>query len=775
MGKIKKILENELIGGTQSTDVYPVTSVKAVYNENNERLDNILNRIESGIIYDVSAHNGGVAFESLSALLSSSNLSTLIPISVRHAGMSIRFIQGSVQSSDNKYVQYRLMSATWSTTVADWQGVDDEPTAGSDNLVKSGGVANVVNTLNGTNQLLSEFEDTMLGVPINKNNLVTAILNGTSSNTEFANGIIARLKPNSLEVGKTYTLLVQFEPSSSISVRVRSRNQDTGWNTIFANISVTDGSLYYQTFSVSNVSQLGYEVLVLIGVYANSVYTNKEISVAVVEGEITSLNGLGLKDISKFLTDKQIEHLIERESIIHKQINSDTIIAGSTLNMMLDGSILGMASSNTYNISEYIDIVGAVSLSAKCTANQYAKAMAFYDKNCHFISSVPNSGGSRNTLHIIDTIPANAYYVRICYDNRFSTGSAYPYINIDIKPDDNKESERIVALNKLKRDKAIRFVYFTDSHYGLNDDESVSDGFTENERMQYLIDCIKAENAKSPIDFAISTGDTCLFDQGHTDEILANFKNLFIKELPFPLFTTVGNHDMAATEQQFLDCYSHGRQFSFETDGFYFICVDQLHHAGAADAYAEVVSGSVQWHNVYLDYDFIDAEVKKAKALDKEIVICFHMLYDMRVDDNNAVQDFYTYCHNNGIHLMLYGHQHVKECWNMYNNNNGMFNKDGVTNKNPYTDLWGICAGWFARRNAYPNIRQPWGFSIVEIKDGFVETTFYQVAHDYNAADGANIGNIPAAEVKQTVNTLLYYPIAKAGYQVWKFNNNVPK
>lgn len=44
MGKIKKILENELVGGTQSTDVYPVTSVKAVYDEENERLDNIINR-----------------------------------------------------------------------------------------------------------------------------------------------------------------------------------------------------------------------------------------------------------------------------------------------------------------------------------------------------------------------------------------------------------------------------------------------------------------------------------------------------------------------------------------------------------------------------------------------------------------------------------------------------------------------------------------------------------------------------------------------------------
>lgn len=44
MGKIKKIIENELIGGTQSTDIYPVTSTKAVYDEDNENLDSILKR-----------------------------------------------------------------------------------------------------------------------------------------------------------------------------------------------------------------------------------------------------------------------------------------------------------------------------------------------------------------------------------------------------------------------------------------------------------------------------------------------------------------------------------------------------------------------------------------------------------------------------------------------------------------------------------------------------------------------------------------------------------
>lgn len=44
MGKIKKILENELVGGTQSTDVYPVTSIKAVYDEKSEGLNHILDR-----------------------------------------------------------------------------------------------------------------------------------------------------------------------------------------------------------------------------------------------------------------------------------------------------------------------------------------------------------------------------------------------------------------------------------------------------------------------------------------------------------------------------------------------------------------------------------------------------------------------------------------------------------------------------------------------------------------------------------------------------------
>ena len=192
MGKIKKILENELVGGTQSNDVYPVTSTKAVYDTNNKVLDDYIQHLkktstfagiatpatnpgtpdgpvfylaseagtysnfngisvadgeavillwnggawtkkttglatEQEIIYDESARNGGVVFESLQVLLSSSNLSTLIPISVRHGGMSIRFIQGSEQSSNNKYAQWMYMGTDDAifTNIANWQSVEE--------------------------------------------------------------------------------------------------------------------------------------------------------------------------------------------------------------------------------------------------------------------------------------------------------------------------------------------------------------------------------------------------------------------------------------------------------------------------------------------------------------------------------------------------------------------------------------------------------------------------------------------------------------------------
>lgn len=85
------------------------------------KLEDGVSQLGQQVIYDVTANNADAKFASLSALLSSENLSTLIPVAVRCGGMSIRF----VQSSDNKYAQYRLMADEFTTDTTQW-GIADE-------------------------------------------------------------------------------------------------------------------------------------------------------------------------------------------------------------------------------------------------------------------------------------------------------------------------------------------------------------------------------------------------------------------------------------------------------------------------------------------------------------------------------------------------------------------------------------------------------------------------------------------------------------------------
>lgn len=89
MGKIRKILETELVGGTQSTDVYPVTSTKAVYDENNERLDNIINR--RGVVNISTNYNS----DHIAEVLTLSQAIAKVPSSDRVLGF-----QGNILTSD---------------------------------------------------------------------------------------------------------------------------------------------------------------------------------------------------------------------------------------------------------------------------------------------------------------------------------------------------------------------------------------------------------------------------------------------------------------------------------------------------------------------------------------------------------------------------------------------------------------------------------------------------------------------------------------------------
>ena len=82
-----------------------------------------------GEVYDISAnHPDGqgnpTPYADLAAALGSYGEN--IPADIRRGGMSIKFIQGTVQSSDNKYVQWMLNSNTFTTTLSKWEYVGSE-------------------------------------------------------------------------------------------------------------------------------------------------------------------------------------------------------------------------------------------------------------------------------------------------------------------------------------------------------------------------------------------------------------------------------------------------------------------------------------------------------------------------------------------------------------------------------------------------------------------------------------------------------------------------
>ena len=131
MGKIKKILEKEL-GSTQSVEVYPVTSIEAVYDENNERLDNIINRKNKEIQKELEA-------EVTRASNAESNLretiNNITEINENVTSANIVTID-NIPNTSSSNVQQAL-----NELYATFASVDDVPVEDSNNFVKSSGIS----------------------------------------------------------------------------------------------------------------------------------------------------------------------------------------------------------------------------------------------------------------------------------------------------------------------------------------------------------------------------------------------------------------------------------------------------------------------------------------------------------------------------------------------------------------------------------------------------------------------------------------------------------
>lgn len=489
MGKIKKILENELTGGTQSTEVYPITSIKAVYDENNERLDNIIDRkdkeleaevaratnAESNlretinniteinenatsanivtidtipntsssnvqqalnelfknatlqeIIYDVSAHNDGAVFESLQALLSSSNLSTLIPTSVRHGGMSIRF----VQSADNKYVQYRLMANTFSTTTTDWQGVDDEPTAGSENLIKSGGVYEGVNKLN-----VKVFG-----------------FNYTGDYT-YSKSLKIFEMPVNIKAGESFDIEIESETASWNRMYIR---KNYTYNNLISNIQYAPFIIRNATTDV-DLSVIRFEAVV---VTENTGNVSFKVSKKSIEGELNeSINELREDTEASLLTKVEADDIILNPSYIKDgNLACEHIIAKTGVKLTTSGK--EFVSEKGY-ISKYLNVELCTYLQSDVNIEWFA-----YDNNKQLLGRLYYGMDNDSKLYIIyfkQSYPS-IKYVRCSGDIGTFNTLGYIYFDRNVVPHSYVTNKKFpIGTNLFERFKNKKMVTLGDS------------------------------------------------------------------------------------------------------------------------------------------------------------------------------------------------------------------------------------------------------------------------------------------------------------------------
>ena len=283
MGKIKKILENELVGGTQNTDVYPVTSVKAVYDENNERLDHILNR--RGVINISTNYNA----DHIAEVLTLSQAIAKVPSADRVLGFKGTFltsegwqsyqfngnsisewsdkskwdyiiysnsIKSEMGDSDNTPMSQKYVSSNISSLWKLFSGYSGNEIDISSSIVDNTYYDGKLNTQSDTSWKSVKCEIT--GDTIYK--LLFANLSNTSAYSVITNKdgkIIQRLNNN----GQRYIYV--YAPFDAKYLYISSRKEDTGGLTAVDNIVIQSVSNIPSTLNTDDLNTINKSINVI--------------------------------------------------------------------------------------------------------------------------------------------------------------------------------------------------------------------------------------------------------------------------------------------------------------------------------------------------------------------------------------------------------------------------------------------------------------------------------------------------------------------------------
>jgi lysophospholipase L1-like esterase len=426
---IKKMLD------VDEQQIFPQTHVKAVIDDNGDTLEGILGNMafleddsESGVtpdfdayadsvwnkpqeltdiqkanarkniglesaitqsIYDISANNGGAEYSGLTEALNA------IPLADRKGGMTIQYID----SSCHNYISFRELSTDFSVNISDWQGVDNEPIAGSENLVKSGGVYQKISKLG---KKINIYQDS------------ASPLDGT----------IAELYLSSFYSGELSAYPYPYNNSTQICV------QD-GYGNVIAKATPVENNVIYPLI-VTNSAQSGFPVGMVVGFVLFSDYEVFLASWAtLMTSKINRDFVFNLSNAPRIATGIYANNLIPENSLNGDKLLDESVSAEKLSIMekmsgknLLDPSkvvtnkwIKANGATDTvtsdYGYYDYIEIEPETQYhisnkDGNALSNRSDCYIAFYDSNKTCITS---ASVASNTTDI--TTPTGAAYVRI--------------------------------------------------------------------------------------------------------------------------------------------------------------------------------------------------------------------------------------------------------------------------------------------------------------------------------------------------------------------------
>ena len=220
-----------------------------------------------------------------------------------------------VPNSDNKYVQFRLISKDWNTSESNWQGVDKEPVSESKNLLESGGIYLTKEKVDVTVEESNLFwgnDAEISSVKFTWTDNGISIVGTASTNIKLSLRGAISIDKSILPAG-TYTASMSGDTTNDISLRynVTSQSNGTRWvNNIVKKETVT----------------FAEDTVIILYVSANNTYNNI-IRIQINEGDEAlpySNNVFSAKDIiARNLVNEEKTRAQSSEQNLLQTINTE--------------------------------------------------------------------------------------------------------------------------------------------------------------------------------------------------------------------------------------------------------------------------------------------------------------------------------------------------------------------------------------------------------------------------------------------------------------------